>query len=131
MKFNSKYQQLKTMFAAQRGISILFAVAILSVILSIALGTNIILIRQVKTMREADYSVIAFYAAESEIEKALMTKDQEEGVTSGVLLLPSGAEAEYEVSVLASTTDPCQAANYCITSIGSYKNTRRAIEVMY
>ncbi len=127
MKLNPKNQEPTTILATQKGISILFAVAILSIILAIALGTSVVVIRQVKTMREIGHSVIALYAADSGMEEILMYSSPTD--ISGTV-----GEATYEVFVTASTTPECaakNAKNYCIKSIGTYKDTKRAIEVKY
>lgn len=113
---------------SQKGISILFAVAILSVVLSIALETSSILIRQVKMVREIDYSVVAFYAADNGIEEVLiMAIPQSIPETP----LPGLSAATYEVLVKDSDDPDCNAPNYCITSIGTYRKTRRAIGVEF
>ena len=109
----------------EKGVSILFAVLILSVVLSIALGTSSLIVRQLKVMRGVGSSVVAFYAADCGIEKVLLTKPP---LPISKTLLNG---AEYEVFVSASTTEGCDALNYCIKSIGSYKNTKRAIEIKY
>jgi len=110
---------------SQRGISILFAISILSVVLSIGLGVSSILVGQMKTIREMGYSVVAFYAADNGIEEILLmtspsdiSKTQLDG-------------AEYEVIVKNDEDPNCDAANFCIKSIGSYKGTKRAIEIQY
>ncbi len=113
-------------FNKEKGIAILLAVLILSFVLTIALGTSVILIRQVKTIREIDSSVIAFYAADSGIEEFLLINDPQNPPSPGVL-----DGAGYEVFVHASTTPGCDGENYCIRSVGTYKNTTRAIEIQY
>ena len=118
-------QNLKQEFNKQRGISVLFAISILSVILSIGLGTSSILIRQIKTIREISYSVVAFYAADNGIEEVLLMTipaDISETQLNGAM---------YEVVVNDSASPDCDAANFCIKSIGSYKGTKRAIEIKY
>ncbi len=113
----------------EKGIAILLAVLILSFVLTIALGTSIILIRQVKTIREIGSSVVAFYAADSGIEEFLLINDPQ-NPPAGVL--DGAGEVGYEVFVHASTTPSCVGAlNYCIRSVGTYKNTTRAIEIQY
>lgn len=106
----------------KQGISILFAILILNFVLSIALGTSILLIRQIKTTKEIGSSVIAFYAADNGIEEFLLVRTAVSGTLDG---------AEYEVIVNASTTPGCDAQNYCVKSIGTYRNTSRAIEITY
>jgi hypothetical protein len=109
----------------ERGASIMFAILILSFVLGIALGTSILVIRQVKVMGDIGYSVVAFYAADAGIEQVLMTYppvDIPETPLNG---------ASYKVSVNASSSPDCSAKNYCIKSTGSYKSIRRAIEATY
>ncbi len=112
----------------KKGVSILLAVFLLSFILSIALGTSIVLIRQVKTMRSVGFSVIAFYAADNGIEEVLMTDPP---LAIGETDLNSTG-AKYEVFVEAGGTGDCDSQwNFCIKSIGIYRDVRRAIEVKY
>jgi len=105
----------------QQGISILFAISILSVILSIGLGTSSILIGQIKTIREIGYSVVAFYAADNGIEEVLLMS-----TPANISPTPLNG-AVYEVVV----SPDCEAANFCVKSIGSYKGVKRAIEIKY
>lgn len=109
-----------------KGISILFAVLILSVVLSIGLGLGSILVGQTKTIRQAGYSVVAFFAADAGIEEILMNYPPVDILET---TLPNGAS--YSVFVNASTTPGCAAQNYCIKSLGGYKGTSRAIEITY
>ena len=109
----------------QQGISVLFAISILSVILSISLGISAVLVKQIKAITEIGYSAIAFYAADNGIEEVLAMVnpvDIPETSLNG---------SKYEVSVQDSNHPDCDAANYCIKSIGSYKGTKRAIEIKY
>ncbi len=109
----------------EKGVSILFAVSILSVILAIGLGTSTILISQIKTIRKIGYSVTAFYAADNGIEEVLL------------MTIPSNVPetqlngASYKVDVKDSDDPDCDAANFCIKSTGTYKGTRRGIEIKY
>ena len=113
-------------FSVQKGISLLFAILIMSVVLTAGLGISIISTQQTKMMGEIGYSVIAFYAADNGVEEILIT---ESPTSTDEITLNN---AKYQVIVNTSTTDPnCEAPNYCIKSIGSYKETRRAIEITY
>ncbi len=109
----------------QKGISVLFAISILSVILSIGLGASSILIGQIRTIREMGYSVTAFYAADNGIEEVLLM-----AVPTSIPETQLNG-ARYEVAVKDSENPDCDAANFCIKSIGIYKETRRAIEIKY
>lgn len=104
-----------------------FAVAIMAVLLSIALGISTIFLGQVKTMRSMGYSVIAFYAADAGIERILMERSAPFNIPETAL----SNGATYRVIAVPSGSGGCVAANYCIKSIGSYKETNRAIEISY
>ena len=114
------------MFNSQRGVSILFALLILTVVLAVALGTSTIVIRQLKTMRVVGQSVVAFYAADHGIEEVLLMD-----VPYSISETELANEATYEVTVNASTSSSCDADNYCIKSVGGYKDKKRAIEITY
>jgi hypothetical protein len=124
----------------QRGVSIFFAVLILSVLLAVALGINAILISQIRTLREMSDSVVSLYAADTGIERILYedkmcrqsgcgnlawscldtvgcTGGRTAGIVSGVL-----GNATYQ----ASSTDGA----IIISSQGIYKGIRRAIQVI-
>jgi len=111
----------------QRGVSILFAVLILSVILAIGLGISVILIQQSKMMSQIGYSVVAFYAADNGIEAILIAT-----TTNPIPETNLPNEATYQVFVNTTSSDPtCIAQHYCLKSIGTFKTTKRAIEVNY
>ncbi len=118
-------KMLNSQIASNKGVSIIFAVMIMTVSLAIALGVNVIFIRQLKMMKELDSAVVAFYAADHGIENALL--DYPPQNISGTL-----GEASFDVTVAAGGTGDCAAQwNYCIKSTGIYNNTRRAVEVAY
>lgn len=114
----------------QKGVSLLFAILILSVVLSIGLGISLIVIQQAKMMGEMGNSVIAFYAADAGIEEFLLS------TSTPVDIPPTALQngATYQIKVEASSTPNCLpfgASYYCITSTGVYKKTSRAIEIIY
>ena len=117
---------MKNNFQSEEGVSILLSVMILSVILSIALGSSDIAIRQVQSMEGIGDSVVAFYAADHGIEEVMVMEYphsiSETGLSNG---------ATYEVTVIDSTDPDCNADNYCIKSIGSYRDAKRAIRSVY
>lgn len=57
---------------SQKGVSLYFAVAITSLLLSIALGLAAISIGQIKTLKEMGDSVKAFFASETGMERILL-----------------------------------------------------------
>jgi hypothetical protein len=120
----------KLQFLKQKGVSLLFIVLIMSVILAISLGISSILGQQMIVMRTIGYSVIAFYAADTGIERVLMEADPKildgfEGELNNgakyLIVVKSGGEGD---------CDPER--NYCIKSTGSYQEEiKRAIEIRY
>lgn len=137
----------------QKGISLFLAVVVVTIILSIMLGLTAILINQFKIMRGMGYSVAAYFAAETGVEQVLQRyfKNAEPPLprypSSGETQLSNGAT--YFVDVVCckkdspgcyfqgSTNCPpplqdpndCYSTKYCIRSAGTYKGTKRAIEV--
>jgi len=126
---------------SKKGISILFAILILSVVLSIGLGISYISIQQIKTTREIGYSTVAFFAADTGIENVLY-EDKLCRPPSCSTSTPlsfcnpdcTGLKNGYSTSSFLENN-----ASYFATfssdtvstirSIGSYKTTKRAIEV--
>ena len=117
----------KRLINQEKGISLIYVVFIMAILFSIAFGISRILITQVKTLRTAGQSVVAFYAADSGIEEVLMNWQGTPFNTSATL----SNEASYEVSVVSSSDPNCSANNWCIKSIGEYRGIRRAIEINY
>lgn len=127
MRNNNQNSKIKT----EKGVSILFAILILSFVLSVALGSSVIMVRQLKSLREAGHSVVALYAADTGIEEILFEADPTGGIGKTSLPPPLN-NAEYEVFVEAGGEGDCDSSlTFCITSVGTYQNTRRAIKVQY
>ena len=132
---------------SQKGISLLFVVLIMSVILSIGIGISGILIQQTKMMGEIGYSVVSFYAADSGIERQLFDlykTPPEQLHQSQYIMANVGNNVSFTVNAKCgasvssekclpglSVAAECNAANVCIKSTGAYKETRRAIEIKY
>ena len=103
------------------------SVIIMTIILAVALGISTISLGQIKVARDMGYSVIAFYAADAGIERVLMNRSAPVSIPE----TPLSNGAAYQVLVTVSGSGGCTAANFCIKSIGSYKETNRAIEISY
>ena len=112
---------------SEEGITLYLSVVIMAMVLSVALGISTIFSGQLNVLRNMGYSVIAFYAADTGIENILTIR----GAPVNIPTTPLSNGATYEVSVRSAGINGCVAANYCIKSIGSYKETNRAIEVNY
>ncbi|MFH1841331.1 MAG: hypothetical protein ABH800_01045 [Candidatus Nealsonbacteria bacterium] len=111
----------------EKGISLYISLMVMSVLLAIALGISAIFIGQVKTLRGLGNSVVAFCAADTGIEQALLNRADPLAISE--TSLSNGAK--YQVFVTAGGSSGCVAPNYCIKSIGTYQNTKRAIEISY
>jgi len=110
----------------QKGIAIYLAAVTLSIVLTVAFGTSLIALYQLKNINEAGNSVIAFAAAETGIEWSLTYVDE---VNYGTLCpenktLDNGA-------VYTVSCDLCGAGNafLCIRSEGTYNGTQRTIKI--
>lgn len=121
---------------SQQGVSLYYAIVIMSVALVIVLGLNTIAIKSLKTTREIKKSPVALYAADTGIEEALykatVTGDWDLGFrTDDPIELDNGAK--YTVEILATSTSPCDqtdASMYCIYSTGSYRGSQRMLRVV-
>ncbi len=108
------------------------ALMIMAIMLAIVLGLNAVLVGQIKTIRNMGYSVVAFYAAETGIERELYENHAVPTSYSGYLDLNGNGvqdtdDSSYNISVFNGAS--CLGTNYCIKSIGIFQGTRRAIQV--
>jgi hypothetical protein len=111
----------------KQGTSLYLAIMVMTILLAIALGLSAIFLGQTKTIKEMGNSVIAFYAADAGIEKILVVRDNPDGQTPDYYSGTLDNGATYQIFVTVGGACP----NYCIKSVGSYKETRRAIEITY
>ncbi len=108
----------------EQGIAIYLVMVILALLLSVGLGLCAVLISQLKIISNLGDSVIAFYAAETGIERAQVHPAADYSASGSV-----GA-AVYTTTGISSG-GVCTPTNFCIRSIGDYKGTRRVIEIQY
>jgi len=116
-----------------RGVSLYLTLMTMSILIALALGISVILFSQLKMTRTIGYSIMAFYASDTGIERTLYEISQGAKIEDCV-----GKEDCYKEtlengsSYIATIIGPgptCSAANYCIKSIGIYKDTKRAIRL--
>jgi len=120
----------------QKGVSIYFALMIMTILLAIALGMSTILIGQIKMIKRMEDSVIALYAADAGIEKILYDASTGIDITDPEYnpcpppppCICNLGDACYTVTVLPYTDPDCPGDYYCIKSTGIYRKTRRAIQ---
>ena len=110
----------------------------MAIILSIVFGVSSILLSQLKTIKGMENSVIAFYAADTGIERVLVDRLDPtlspaflECPCGGGVLCTLGSNRDYCVDVKSGGVGDCTAASFCIKSVGTYNKVRRAIEVKY
>ena len=131
----SKFSQPLTFFGknvrGQKGVSLYLSIVIMVILLAIVLGMSGILLGQLKMMKGIENSVIAFYAADTGIEEVLMSRsDPTSSCTkSSSCSLPN--QARYYLEIKSDEDENCSAANFCISSVGIYRETQRAIRVEY
>ena len=116
----------------EKGVSLYIAIVVLAILLGISLGLSALIAGKIKIIRGIEESVIAFYAADTGIELTLKDRADPKS-SSGSIDLGGGNSAQYEVTVSSPGESGCpsEVFNFCIRSIGTYKNTRRAVEVRY
>lgn len=128
----------------EKGVSIFFTLIIMGILLSTVLGLGAILLGQIKTMEGMGNSVKALYAADTGIEKALNDDPPIDYFSSTI------DGAYYEVWVKCCKNEEstcyleanecesiyfleedenCEGHYFCYESKGSYRETRRAIEI--
>lgn len=119
-----------------RGVSIYLAVMAMSVLFSIAFGMSVISISRIKSLTNVGNSVVAFYAAESGIERGLKEVGSATDPGFGDYLDLNGNgfmdedDAVFQVEVIGPAVGNCgAAAEFCIKSVGKYKGTQRSIQV--
>ena len=115
----------------QTGTTLYLGLMIMTILLAIAFGLNSIFLGQVKTIRVMGHSVIAFYAADAGIEEVLMQRSSPSSICTEASPCSLDNGAEYYLNIKDKDDPLCEAANYCITAVGVFKETRRAIEIEY
>jgi len=139
----------------EKGVSLYLAVVMLSIILAVAFGLFAILMGQIKMMRTLGFSVTAYYAAETGVERALNKyilsgnvpfdnpiPYQGENLSNGssytvsvVCCHPTTAGCLWDLSDTTCSDSGidqdlnCKATDYCARSVGTYEGVKRAIEV--
>ncbi len=133
---------------SQKGVSLYLAIVIMVILLAIVLSVATILVGQLRMVKEMENSVIAFYAADTGIEEVLkviihdanpdpasrypLIGQTDVGAASyyvDVFCCSPGPTCSWEAGECSLPVDGCNASLYCMKSVGTYKGTRRAIEV--
>ena len=118
MKLLTTNYKLQT---TNKGISLYLALMIMFILLAIGLGVSLIIVSQMKMIRGMGDSVVALYAADTGIERALYEKRINGESCDGCSDSVGGAN--YTVNYTENSEFRWQ-------SSGNYKGTKRAIEVI-
>lgn len=123
--------------SSQRGVAIFLALIVMIPLLAVAMGVSIILLSQLRMLKEQGYSVIAFYAADTGIERAVYEDRvvcRQTGCpgycVTGCLGLPVGyTYSSVPGETLAGATFKFQIFSTYTQSAGIFREVRRAIEI--
>ena len=100
---------------------------ILTIMLAMVFGLSTIILRQIKMIRGMGDSVAALYAADTGIERVLYNIRIEGG---GGDVPPGNWGTDYGYITTTTTGGTC-GTKTCLRSVGTYKQTKRAIEASY
>lgn len=118
---------LRFSFETEKGVSLYFAILIMAILLAAALGLSTISFLQVRMVKGMGHSVIAFYAADTGIERELY---EENGTGTPPYIGNLGGGITYKVTILDHGEGECPLdARYCVESVGSFQGVRRAIRI--
>jgi len=106
----------------QKGVSLYLALMIMFILLAIGLGVSLIIVSQMKMIRGMGDSVIAFYAADTGIERALYEKRVNNIDWSG---FGTVGGADYTVDYIVGPPATWKSKG----SFGSFAKVKRAIEI--
>jgi Tfp pilus assembly protein PilX len=117
----------------KKGVSLYIAFMIMAVLMVIVFGVSTILFFEIKMAEDLGNSVIAFYAADSGIEKTLYDprpshSDLIGPATNTVTMVCGFAYADCPIDEGFSIDPNCDADYFCIRSVGVYEGTKRAIQ---
>lgn len=132
-----------------KGSILLYIVLLLSLLLTVVFGLSALISSQFEIMKSNANSIIAFYAADAGVERMLnsviaLNEDLPNPDANGDVKFSGNLNnnASYEVYIYCKSNgniascgtipkdSDCSADNYCVKSIGNYKNAKRAIMVM-
>lgn len=118
--------KIKKKQKSESGVSLIFTILFLGILLSTGLGIANLMLKEIKISSNIGYSVPAYYAAETGIEKILYIDRKGSGLSVGDKEngnLSVGSKFETEVTQI----NP----EIIIKSVGIYNKVRRGVEVDY
>ena len=121
----------------KKGVAVFLVVMLGAVILAVVLGLSALLVRQAVIVHQLSQSVLAFYAADSGIERILYAVRQEGYDPS--TCTPTPCRAPYPETSDPAFTNGASYETYVqdttsstkLRAIGIYRQVRRAVEISY
>lgn len=132
--------------SCQAGVSLYMALMVMTMLFGIGLGMSSLLLSQLDTLKGVGFSVLAFYATDTGVERAIYEDNKEcaeiqdndkhvtclqdaiDAIPSEELTLTNGAT--FTLLVEAGGDGGCpETSNYCVKSVGVYQQTRRAVRI--
>ncbi|MFZ5559655.1 MAG: hypothetical protein ACOZAL_02595 [Patescibacteria group bacterium] len=110
----------------QKSAALLLTLLVMAALLSMAIGIARLSLGEIKLVRDLPASLIAYYAAETGVERALFEEWQQTGAQSRAECSVSLTNGSYYGVGVSRTGDSVN-----LKSIGCYKNTKRSIEVSF
>jgi Tfp pilus assembly protein PilX len=136
---------------SQKGLSLYLAIMIMSILLAIVLGMSAILFHQLKMIGEMGNSVVAFYAADTGIERALYDEnncllltdtpdcaafscradDNGDGYCDGVAVDYDTGVVNLDISGATYEAEFITVPSNGFRSKGNFQGAKRALEIHY
>jgi hypothetical protein len=113
----------------KKGSILYLAIVILGFIFVVSSSLSFIIVSQLKIQREMGNSLIAFFAADSGVERALYAIFKENNLSFSTT--SSVGSATFVVSVYPKSECETFVNYYCIKSKGIYRGTTRQIEASF
>jgi len=121
----------------QKGVSIYIALMVMFILLGMTLGLTAILINQLRMYKEMEKSVVAFFAADTGMERfyyeIFLSQGQIQSQYTGQVGDASYTVEFYCGSQLADCPFPQTTTcgdYFCLRSVGTYKGVQRSIEII-
>lgn len=118
----------------ERGVALYLSVLLLAVILAMVLGTSAVFLSQLRVLKDLGNSVLAYYAAETGVERTLKNIAGCPPCTDIASCAPCfqetlDNESSYTAWVWDKSICPGSAISYCVKSIGVFRDVRRGLRL--
>ena len=122
---------MKLFIMKEKGSTLYFALVILSISSLVVLSVSTVLVLQIQTIKTLGDSVLAFFGADTGLEKTFYEAYKGAGINIGDSFSENlSSSLRYEVWVLDPSQCPPGTQYYCIKSIGTYlpSETKRGMQ---